>query len=302
MFVSLYLTNTMDIEALLAFITIVNEGSFSKAAKVMHITQPAISKRIQNLEGRLDVKLFERLQREITLTDAGKALLPHALNILHNFDNAKQAVRDTSGEVKGDLRIVASHHIGLHRLPLILREFSKRHPLVDLHLNFLDSESAYALLQENNADIAFITIPEQRREHFITHLVWDDPMAFVCGHQHPLAQLKRVGPKELSQHDAILPSESTLTYRIVAKVFEENQLELKAKIPTNYLETMKMMASVGMGWSVLPKTMIDEDLHALPVRNPVIERKLGAVSYEKKHLGSAARAFMEIALGIWEEA
>lgn len=289
----------MDIDALLAFTTVVNEGSFSKAANTLHLTQPAVSKRVQNLEASLDSKLFERLQREITLTDAGKALLPHALNILHDFDNAKRAVQDTCGEIKGSLRIVASHHIGLHRLPLVLSEFAQEHPDVDLILNFLDSESAYALLQENAADIAFITIPGQRRNHFSTHLEWNDPMAFVCGHQHPLAKLKAIGPMQLSEHDAILPSESTLTYRIVAKVFEENNLSLNAKIPTNYLETMKMMASVGMGWSVLPETMIDAELHKLPVKNPVITRKLGAVSYDKKHLGNAALAFLEKANAIW---
>lgn len=187
----------MDIDALLAFTTVVNEGSFSKAASTLHLTQPAVSKRVQNLEASLDSKLFERLQREITLTDAGKALLPHALNILHDFDNAKRAVQDTCGEIKGSLRIVASHHIGLHRLPLVLSEFAQEHPDVDLILNFLDSESAYALLQENAADIAFITIPGQRRNHFSTHLEWNDPMAFVCGHQHPLAKLKAIGPMQL---------------------------------------------------------------------------------------------------------
>jgi len=291
----------MDIESLMAFITVINEGSFSKAAEALHITQPAVSKRIQNLESRLDAQLFERLQREITLTEAGEALLPHALNILHSYDNAKQAVQDTSGEIHGKLRIVASHHIGLHRLPLILSKFSAACPQVDLQLNFLDSESAYSLLQENAADIAFITIPSTIRDDFETHLIWHDPMSFVCAKNHPLTKEQNIGPEQLSKHNAILPSQSTLTYRIVAKVFEEHRLSLKANIPTNYLETMKMMASVGMGWTVLPNTMIESDLAVLPVSNPVIERNLGAVSYKKKHLGKAANAFLETAKEVWKD-
>lgn len=295
----------MDIDSLLAFVTTVNEKSFSKAATKLHLTQPAISKRIQNLESQLNVKLFERLQREITLTEAGEVLLPHALSVLHEIDNARHAIKNIDNTVSGKLRIVASHHIGLHRLPQILKKFSKYYPDVELKLNFLDSESAYPLLKDNLADIAFITIPEEVsltdsvKDNFNCHLIWNDPMSFICGQGHPLSQLKKVLPKDLSQHNAILPSKSTLTYRVVESIFKANKLKLKANIPTNYLETMKMMASVGMGWSVLPNTMIDEELYVLPLDYKPVSRKLGAISYQKKNLSNAAKAFINVAESVW---
>lgn len=289
----------MDIDALQAFIEVVNEKSFSGAADNLNLTQPAITKRIQNLETQLNTKLFERLQKEIVLTHAGQTLLPQALNILHHRDNALQTLRDIDSMISGKLRIVASHHIGLHRLPQILKEYSQKQPQVDLELNFLDSESAYALLRDNRADLAFITVPERVRNGFHAHLVWDDPMSFICSNDHPLARLKQLSPSDLAKHNAILPDKSTLTYRVVESIFRENNLALKAKIPTNYLETMKMMASVGMGWSVLPNTMVDETLHVLPINKPKVERRLGAISYQKKHLGNAARAFVETAEQIW---
>ena len=301
----------MDIDSLLAFVTTINEQSFSKAAIKLNITQPAISKRIQNLEGQLSVKLFERLQREIVLTEAGSALLPHALNVLHEIDNAKLAVKNIHSRVEGQLRIVASHHIGLHRLPIILKNFSKRYPSVDLKLNFLDSESAAPLLKDNQADIAFITIPSDMHRDYTSHLVWDDPMSFICGKSHPLSELSVINPSDLSKHNAILPSVTTLTYRVVETIFKQNKVKLKASIPTNYLETMKMMASVDMGWSVLPNTMIDEELLVLPLsekfresveggknKHPV-SRKLGAISYRKKNLSNAAKAFIEEAKSVW---
>ncbi len=289
----------MDIDAMLAFVNVVNEKSFSNAAKALHITQPAITKRIQNLENRLNVKLFERLQREIVLTEAGTTLLPHARSILHNFENALQAIRDIDTSISGSLRIVASHHIGLHRMPLILKAFSQNFPDVTLQLNFVDSESAYPELKDNIADIAFVTIPNDLKQGFVCHLEWDDPMSFVCSRTHALAKLTNVEPKDLSLHNAILPSKSTLTYRVVETIFRDNQLALNANIPTNYLETMKMMADVGMGWSVLPNTMIDENLQVLPVQIPLLTRKLGAISYRRKHLSNAAAAFIETAESIW---
>lgn len=301
----------MDIDSLLAFVTVIKQQSFSRAAVKLNLTQPAITKRIQNLESQLSVKLLERLQREIVLTEAGNALLPHALNILHEIDNAKLAVKNIHYSVSGLLRIVASHHIGLHRLPLILKNFSKRYPEVDLKLNFLDSESAGPLLKDNLADLAFITIPSHLNEDYHSHLIWDDPMSFICGKCHPLTLLSTVKPSDLSLHNAILPSKSTLTYRVVETIFKQNKVKLKASIPTNYLETMKMMASVDMGWSVLPNTMIDEELYVLPLSPAFIQqsgkasalhpvsRKLGAISYRKKNLSHAAKAFIEEAESVW---
>ena len=148
-------------------------------------------------------------------------------------------------------------------------------------------------------------------QDYISHLVWDDPMSFICGKGHPLSKLKQINPSDLSKHNAILPSVSTLTYRVVETIFKQNKVKLKASIPTNYLETMKMMASVDMGWSVLPNTMIDEELLVLPLsekfrhsindgknKHPV-SRKLGAISYRKKNLSNAAKAFIEEAELVW---
>lgn len=296
----------MDIDSLLAFVTVYKERSFSKAAERLSITQPAITKRIQGLERQLSCKLIERLQRDLLLTEAGEALYPHALSILHEIDNAKHAIKNLSHNVEGELRIVASHHIGLHRLPLILKEFSKRYPEVDLKLNFLDSESAYPILGDNQADIAFITIPDQLSDDYICHLSWDDPMSFICSQHHELASLTSVTPPDLAKHNAILPSRSTLTYRVVEAMFHQSKLMLNASIPTNYLETMKMMAGVGMGWSVLPNTMIDEELKVLPIDlsnsygiESELTRNLGAVSFRKKSMSNAAKAFIEVAESIW---
>lgn len=296
----------MDIDSLLAFVNVYKERSFSKAAARMELTQPAITKRIQSLEKQLDAKLIERLQRDILLTEAGEALYPHALSVLHEIDNARHAIKNLGQRIDGELRIVASHHIGLHRLPMILKEFSKRFPDVDLKLNFLDSESAYSILGDNQADIAFITTPDQIRDDYIAHLSWDDPMSFICSRSHPLAKLKKVTPKDLSEHSAILPSRTTLTYRVVASMFKQSDLTLNASIPTNYLETMKMMAGVGMGWTVLPNTMIDEELKVLPVNlensfeaSAKLKRRLGAISYRRKSLSNAAKAFIGVAESVW---
>lgn len=131
-------------------------------------------------------------------------------------------------------------------------------------------------------------------------------MSFICSQHHELASLTSVTPPDLAKHNAILPSRSTLTYRVVEAMFHQSKLMLNASIPTNYLETMKMMAGVGMGWSVLPNTMIDEELKVLPIdlsnsygTESELTRNLGAVSFRKKSMSNAAKAFIEVAESIW---
>ena len=111
----------MDLANLNAFIAIAEAGSFSEAAERLHLTQPAVSKRIAGLEQQLDTRLFDRLGREVSLTEAGRALLPRAYQILYVLDDTRRALTNLNGEVSGRLTLATSHHIGLHRLPALKR-------------------------------------------------------------------------------------------------------------------------------------------------------------------------------------
>ena len=120
----------MDIAGLRAFIIIAEGGSFSLAAEHLHLTQPAVSKRIAALEAELNVRLFDRLNRTVRLTEAGVLLLPRARRILAEIDDSRRALRNLAGTVTGPLIVATSHHIGLHRLPPVLRTFATRYPQV----------------------------------------------------------------------------------------------------------------------------------------------------------------------------
>ena len=115
----------MDIQALIAFIEIAECGSFSLAAQNLHLTQPAVSKRIAGLESRLGARLLDRIGRRARLTQAGALLLPRARAIVRAMQLAEQEIRDLSDTVSGTLHLATSHHIGLHRLPPVLSGFSR---------------------------------------------------------------------------------------------------------------------------------------------------------------------------------
>lgn len=111
----------MDLNSLNTFIAIAETGSFSEAGERLHLTQPAVSKRIAALEQQLNARLFDRVGREVNLTEAGRALLPRAYQLLNVLDDTRRALNNLTGEVSGRLVLATSHHIGLHRLPPLLR-------------------------------------------------------------------------------------------------------------------------------------------------------------------------------------
>ncbi|WP_462379080.1 LysR family transcriptional regulator [Pseudomonas sp. Marseille-QA0892] len=284
----------MDLANLNAFIAVAEARSFSLAAERLYVTQPAVSKRIAALEQQLDTRLFDRIGREVTLTEAGQALLPRAYRIRHELDDTRRALANLSGQVSGRLSLATSHHIGLHRLPPLLRAFTRAFPQVALDIQFLDSEVAYEEVLHGRVELAVITLAPQTNAPIAATRVWDDPLDFVVAPEHPLAQLPHVTLDDISAHPAVFPGENTFTHHIVRQLFASRGLTPNVAMSTNYLETIKMMVSIGLAWSVLPRTMLDGQVVGLSLNGIRIDRELGYIVHTDRTLSNAARAFMSL--------
>jgi len=285
----------MDTDALKAFLAIANCGSFSLAAQQLFLTQPAISKRISKLEERLNHRLFDRMGRALKLTEAGRALLPKAESILRELSEVERDIQDLSGEIVGTLRIATSHHIGLHHLPPILREFSSDHGNVNLQIEFLDSEQAHEKVISGDCELAVVTLDPNMEKQLEGHPLWKDSMYSVAANDHELSAHKQISLKTLSEYAAILPDMNTYTGRIIQERFDSAKLRIEVNMATNYLETIRMMVSVGLGWSILPKTLIDDSMKILPINDLKLSRELGIVKLRRRSLSNAASAFFELA-------
>ncbi len=284
----------MDTQALTAFLAVAESGSFSTAAERLFLTQPAVSKRIAQLEQQLGTRLFDRVSRRVRLTEAGEALLPRARQVLLDLEDMGRAISNLTGTVSGTLRIGTSHHIGLHRLPPVLRRFSRQYPDVKLDIHFIDSEEAWEAVLHGDLEMGVVTLPPQPDPRLHSQAVWQDPLVFMAAPEHPLARLKRVPLETLTGYSAILPSPVTFTRRIVESLFEEQALTLNISMSTNYLETIHMMVSIGLGWSVLPETMLDDSVVRLNVDTALPVRRLGVVTHPGRSRSNAAGAFLAI--------
>lgn len=284
----------MRMNDLRAFLAAAQSGSFSTAAMSLHLTQPAISKRIGNLERDLGLNLFDRVGKRVYLTDAGTLLVPRAAALLTEIDDTQRLLRNLHTQVDGTLNLATSHHVGLHRLAPVLKAFNLEHSAVQLEIQFEDSEAAHDLVRSGAAEFAVVTLNPEGPMELQYRPIWDDALQFVVAAEHPLARARTVTLAQLVDQPAVLPGLGTYTGRIVVNAFRDRGLQLNPRMSTNYLETIGMLVGAGLGWSVLPKNLVGASLVTLDCDAPPMHRVLGTVTNPKRTLSNAAKAFLQV--------
>lgn len=284
----------MEFSQLKAFICVAENCSFSITATQLHLTQPAISKRIATLEEQLGCVLFDRIGHHIQLTQAGEVLLPHAIKILQDVEDCKKQIHHLDDSVSGKLTLASSHHIGLHRLPEILKDYAKEYVDVELDFQFLESEQACEAVRVGKIELAVITLPLETDEKLQTIELWNDPLICMVNKEHPMCELSEVSLEQLASYSMLLPEKETFTRQIIERPFFNHRLKLKARMTTNELESLRMMVEIGLGWSILPKSMLREPLVEIQVNDLKIDRKLGLVRNKDRILSSSAKAMINL--------
>ncbi|VAW70211.1 Cys regulon transcriptional activator CysB [hydrothermal vent metagenome] len=224
------------------------------------------------------------------------------MRILAELEESKRAISNLDAKISGRLSIATSHHIGLHRLPPVLRSFTHKFTDVDLDIRFMESEEACNCVLKGEVELAIATLPQKSWKHLNSQIIWHDPLVIVISTQHPSVyktstrqpstQQPRLSVKHLSKIPAILPSRNTFTRLLLEQALGLNAQSLNIAMETNYLETIKMMVSIGLGWSVLPVSMLSPDISRLDINGIEFERLLGVVSHQQRTLSNAARALI----------
>ena len=283
----------MDILELQAFIAVARHCSFSKAGEQLGLTQPAVSKRVARLEASLETKLFDRVVRQISLTEAGERLLPRAEDLLNQAKDMQRYASTLKQEVSGKLSIAISHHIALHRMPPILKQYKEMYPQVKLDIRFEDSEQAFSSVARGDIEFAVITLPSELPANLIAKKIWRDRLVFVCAKDHTLAQLDAITLQDLANYPCVLPTPETETHQIAEREFFAAGLKMDVQLSTNNLQSLRMLVVAGVGWSLLPKSMLGGDLKVLE-SNLKLQRDLGLVMHTKRSFSNAAKAMQHL--------
>jgi DNA-binding transcriptional LysR family regulator len=249
----------MEIRHLRTFLTVARLLSFHKAADRLNYAQSSISAQIQVLEEELGVRLFDRLGRRIALTEAGERLIGYSEKIIDLADEA-QAEAGGDGEPEGSLTIRIPESLGIHRLPPVLREFSRRCPKVRLNLTTCAHEGIRKDLRKGVIDLAFLLTESMKAADIEVEVLGFELIVPVASPDHRLAKKKVVVTRDL-QGETVLLSRVDCSYR---RTFERT-LEDQGVLPGTSLifhsvETLKRCVMEGVGVTILPEVSVAQEL------------------------------------------
>ena len=283
----------MNLAAFDAFVKVMETGSSSIAAEHLFITQPAVTKRIHSLEDYFGVKLFESAGRGIQPTHAAHSLLPKVKIWLNELGEIHYTLSHEQAQVQGRLKIGTSHHIGLHHLAEPLKRFVQQFPQVTLDVHFVDSEQAHEQVLAGELELAFLTLPPRGDDRLNYLTIWHDPLVFVAAPFHALAQQQQLHLEDLIAYPSLLPAAHTYTSQIMLAEFEKKGLKPQISMGNNPLESIRMLVSIGLGWSVLPKTLLNHELVQLDL-NLKLNRQLGMVWHPARIQSKAAAQLIQM--------
>ncbi len=287
----------MDLFQLETFLAVAREGGFSRAAKKLFRTQPAISQTIRKLEGELDERLFDRSSRDGVLTDAGKVLQLYAEHLLNTRGEAFNALQELRQMHRGKLSIAANEFTCLYLLP-VLDEFRRLYPMVKIAVHrALASRVAGDILNHTNELGVLSFRPDD--PSLRTIVVYRDELAFVVPPQHPLASAKRVTVKQLGAEYFVAHNVASPYRHRVLEAFQSRRVPLHMPVELPTIEAIKKFVAAGNGVALIPLICVEAevargDLVHIHVPELKFERKMRLVLRREGTLSHAARAFLKV--------
>jgi DNA-binding transcriptional LysR family regulator len=288
----------MDINQLEVLATVAREKSFSRAAEVLHRTQPAISQAIRRLEQDVGERLFDRSSKDGTLTFAGEVLLDHARQMLNLRHAAVNAIREMRDLQYGKITISANEHTVFYLLPVI-EEFRKLHPLIKIEVQRGVASRIPKEITAREVELGVISF-EPSDESLVSIPVLTDELTLIVGVKHPLASKQTVSVKDLGAETFIAHNAPSPYRQKVLETFDKHKTKLNIAIELPSLEAIKRLVEEGVGVALVPKLTAQSEtacgkLVGIAVKEMKLERKLNIVYRRNSELSYAAQAFLKIA-------
>ena len=296
-----YAHGSMELDHVEAFVAIARRGGFTRASAALHLSQPAISRRVHLLERELGAPLFERTRSGGVLTDAGRAFMPHAEALLASMRDGIDAVTALRAGDRGPVTLAVVGTLASTSLTERLRRFREAHPAIDLRLQTALSAEVSALVRRGDATLGLRYNLDPHPDLASTAL-HEEPMVPVCSSHHRLARARRVDPAALASERWIaFPSPSGRAREPYASAAEHalaaSGIDTSELIPIDSLTAQKRMVEAGFGLAILQESSVDEELRAgslSVLQAPALRVTIPVVLIHRRraYLSGAARALM----------
>jgi DNA-binding transcriptional LysR family regulator len=288
----------MELTQLEFFISVVEEGSFSKAAERVYRTQPAVSIAIRRLEEEIGASLFERSQKTPTLTEAGEIVYDYAKRMLALRDQARDVVAELRTLQRGRVRIGANESTSLYLLPHLILQYRERHPNVKVEIYRHVSERLPREVLDRNVDFALLAF-EPEDSDLQSFPILRDELVLIMQPEHRLVGRESVTVKELGQESFLAHNVKTASRHKVIEVFAQHHTPLNITLELATVETIKRFVQLKIGLAFVPRMCVREELErgilaTVPVRGLTYFRTLWATHRRQATFSHASAAFLEV--------
>jgi DNA-binding transcriptional LysR family regulator len=286
----------MKLRHLSYFIAVAEQLSFSKAAEGLRVAQPAISQQIRALERELGAQLFDRVGKRVSLTEAGRALLPHARQIIAAVEAAENEVHERNSLTRGTASLGAPPTVSTHLLPDQLLRFKRRHPGLEVTLREAGTETLLQLIEVGQLDLAIVAA--DRLPDIVESVpLLEEEYVLAVSAQHPLrlAARKTVRLADLAAEAFILFPEGYRLREVTLSACRRAGFEPKVALDGGAMQSALEFVAGGLGVALMPELALEgrKDIHALSISDQSLHRTLGLVWRKGRYLSPAARALRE---------
>lgn len=283
------------------FHTVARLLSFTKAAETLHMTQPAVTFQIRQLEEHFNTRLFDRTHNRISLTAAGQRVYEYADKILALYGEMDSRVRELTGDVSGILIIGASTTIAEYVLPGLLGEFQVQFPDVNVRLSVSNSLGVVHMVESNAVDVGIVESPVTNK-NLAVDVCWHDELMFICPPNHAFARKTAITPQEVVELPFLCREEGSGTREVINEYLEDNKVsshDLNLCMEFGSPEAIKSAVEAGLGVSIVSRATVGKELKlgtlvALPLK-PVLKRPFSFVHQRQKFRLRAVDEFMRFA-------
>lgn len=287
----------VTINQAIAFCTVARTGSFAESAVQLHVSQPALSIAIKNLEDILGGKLLARTTRSVALTPEGKAFYPVVRRLLSDWDQAMQDVRNHFELGRGKLDIAAMPTYTSNKLPRILADFHSMYPDINVTVHDVIAENVVEMVREGRCELGVTFDPGEALDLNFLPLYRDRFMA-ILPENHQLLKKKKLHWADLLEYPHISLQRPAGTRAMIDQALAAKGLTLTPAFESHQLVSVGRMVREGLGLSVVPSTtriqMEEMGLHCRAIFSPVITHQLGVITRKQQELSKAASAMQSL--------
>jgi len=288
------LTMKIDFDGIQAFALIAELGGFGRAAERLHLTQTALTRRIQKLEAYLGVRLLDRTTRSVHLTAVGREFLPQAARMVTDMTAAVERLKDMSRRGLGNITMASIPTMAHHALPAVIRKYAEAHPGNRIRIIESSAFEVNRAVLNDQAEFG-ITLELERHPGLEEEAVLQEAFMFFCRDGHPLSGEKSISWKDLREEELIMVSGLSGNRVLLDHQLARKRLSLSGAYEVEHLSTALGLVSAGVGTAILPYSTIQEgtypQVRLIALTGPVVKRTVILIRKKGVSLSPATQIF-----------